>query len=234
MDDLEKYKEMAAIKAVGLIQSDMLVGLGTGSTAKYAVLELGRKLREGELSGIHAVPTSDATAALARAQNIPLLELEEGGLDFAIDGADEIDPNLNLVKGLGGALLREKIVELASEQLVIIADYTKLVPKLGRGVVPVELVPFGYKQVFDHLQGMSEDMGASWTWEMRMDGDKLFVTDGGNYLLHLKTGGIEDAGELEYNLKTITGVVESGIFTDMASVAFISSPDGVKEVFAKS
>lgn len=125
MNNLDNFKQQAALEAVKYVQSGMVVGLGTGSTARYAVLELGRRLREGALSNVVAVPTSEATAMLAHEMGIPLVELGPQGVDLAIDGADEIAPDLSLIKGLGGALLREKIVEASAKQFIVIADHTK-------------------------------------------------------------------------------------------------------------
>ena len=142
---LESYKKEAAHAAIAYVQDGMVVGLGTGSTARYAVLELARRLREGELKGVVGVPTSRATEELAKREGIPLVDLPPEGVDLAIDGADEIAPGLALIKGMGGALLREKIVERAAKEFIVIADHTKKVPVLGRGPVPVEIVPFGYR-----------------------------------------------------------------------------------------
>jgi len=133
MNDLETYKHQAALEAVKHVQSGMVVGLGTGSTAKYAVMELGRRVRGGELKDIRAVPTSEATALLARDAGIELVELGPKGVDLAIDGADEVTSDLSLIKGLGGALLREKIVESNARRFIVVADHTKRVERLGRG-----------------------------------------------------------------------------------------------------
>lgn len=226
MNNLDRFKQKAALEAIGYVRSGMVVGLGTGSTARYAVLELGRRLREGELSDVVAVPTSEATAMLAQDLGIPLVELGPQGVDLAIDGADEIAPDLSLVKGLGGALLREKIVEASSKQFIVIADHTKKVSQLGRGVVPVEIVRFGYRATLHALGRMGKPT-------LRMDGEDFFYTDGGNLIADVHFGPIADPGELEVELKGIPGVVESGLFVGLATLAIVVGPEGV-EYLSKS
>lgn len=157
---LESYKKEAAHAAVAFVQDGMVVGLGTGSTARYAVLELARRLREGELRGVKGVPTSEATKDLALREGIPLVDLPPEGVDLAIDGADEIAPDLSLIKGLGGALLREKIVEGNAREFIVIADHTKKVSVLGRGVVPVEIVPFGHLATLRAIRALGGGAGA--------------------------------------------------------------------------
>lgn len=221
MNNLDIYKQQAALEAVKYVQSGMVVGLGTGSTAKYAVMELGRRLQEGELSRIVAVPTSEATAMLAHDLGIVLGELESYGVDLAIDGADEIAPDLSLVKGLGGALLREKIVEASAKNFFVIADYTKKVPQLGRGVVPVEIVRFGYRATLDTLSRMGKP-------SLRIDGDEFFYSDGGNLIVDVHFGPIMNPAGLEAELKRIPGVVESGLFVGLASLAIVAGPEGLE------
>ena len=219
---LESFKQQAAIEATKHVKSGMIVGLGTGSTAKYAVLEIGRKLREGELRNIRGIPTSEATTRLATEQGIPLIEANQG-VDVAIDGADEIDPKLNLIKGLGGALLREKIVEQTASLLIVVADHTKVVEHLGRGVLPIEIVPFGWQITLRKL----EPFGQAELWRM---GDQPFVTDGGNYAVKLKVSPINDPAGLQAQLKALVGVVETGLFVGMAGRAYVAGPDGVEEL----
>ncbi len=223
MSGLEAYKQQAALEAVHYVRSDMVVGLGTGSTARYAVVELGRRLREGELSGIRAVPTSEATALLAHELGIPLVELEPGGVDLAIDGADEIAPDLSLIKGLGGALLREKIVEASAKNFIVIADYSKKVPQLGRGVVPVEIVRFGYRATLHALAQLGQPT-------LRMDGEEFFYSDGGNLIADVRFGPIPDPARLEAQLKRIPGVVETGLFLGMATLAIVAGPGGLERL----
>ncbi|MBF6594067.1 MAG: ribose-5-phosphate isomerase RpiA [Thermaceae bacterium] len=221
MENLETFKQAAAIAAVRHLESGMVVGLGTGSTAKYAVLEVGRKLRAGELRDVRAVPTSEATAKLATEQGIPLLELDPYGVDVAIDGADEIDPGLNLIKGLGGALLREKIVEQTARLFVAVADHTKLVERLGRGFLPLEIVPFGYKVTLKRL----EPLGEPQFW---LKDDQPFVTDGGNYAVKMRVAPIQNPAELHARLKGVVGVVETGLFPGMAKKAYVAGENGVR------
>lgn len=217
----EIYKREAGIEAVRYVQPGMVLGLGTGSTARYAVLEIGRKLREGELGDIRGVPTSEATARLAAEQGIPLMELDEYGVDLAIDGADEIAPDLSLIKGLGGALLREKIVEVAARQFIVIADSSKLVPQLGRGVVPVELIPFGHKSTLRHLRELGDPV-------LRLKEGQPYYSDGGNLIADTFFGPIADPGALQEKLKRIPGVVETGLFVGMASLAVVADSQGIR------
>lgn len=225
MDSLNNFKQQAALEAVKYVHSGMVVGLGTGSTARYAVLELGRRLREGELSNVVAVPTSEATAMLAQQMGISLVELGPQGVDLAIDGADEIAPDLTLIKGLGGALLREKIVEASAKQFIVIADHTKKVSQLGRGVVPVEIVRFGYRATLHALGKMGEPV-------LRMDGEDFFYSDGGNLIADVNFGPIADPEQLELALKRIPGVVESGLFVGLASLAIVAGPAGLEHLSA--
>lgn len=220
MNDLETYKHQAALEAVKHVQSGMVVGLGTGSTAKYAVMELGRRVREGELKDILAVPTSEATALLARDAGIELVELGPKGVDLAIDGADEVAPDLSLIKGLGGALLREKIVESNARRFIVVADHTKRVERLGRGVVPVEVVPFGHRATLARLAELGEP-------SLRMEGEEPFYSDGGNLIADVRFGPISDPKGLEARLKSIPGVVETGLFVGIATEAVLAGPDGV-------
>ncbi|GEM83657.1 MAG: ribose-5-phosphate isomerase A [Meiothermus sp.] len=221
MNNQDIYKQQAALEAVKYVQTGMVVGLGTGSTARYAVLELGQRLREGEISNVKAVPTSEATALLAHDLGIPLVELEPSGVDLAIDGADEIAPDLSLIKGLGGALLREKIVEASAGQFIVVADHTKKVAQLGRGVVPVEIVRFGYRATLHALGRMGEPT-------LRMDGDEFFYSDGGNLIVDVNFGPIVDPEGLEAELKRIPGVVESGLFVGLATLAIVAGPGGLE------
>ncbi|MDX2004709.1 MAG: ribose-5-phosphate isomerase RpiA [Meiothermus sp.] len=233
--DLEHFKQQAALEAVKHVQSGMTVGLGTGSTAKYAVLEIGRKLREGELTDVCGIPTSEATRRLALEQGVPLVDLGEGGVDVAIDGADEIDPQLNLIKGLGGALLREKIVENTAGLFVVIADETKLVNRLGRGRLPVEVIPFGYKSTLKYLQKVVDVLnegppseGRVQSMDVRMEGDRPFLSDGGNYIVHLNFSvPLASPWDFEVGLKGIPGVVETGLFLRYAHLAVIAGRGGI-------
>jgi ribose 5-phosphate isomerase A len=210
IDLAAEAKRAAALKAVARVRSGMALGLGTGSTARFAVEEIGRRLREGDLQGIVAVPTSVSTREQAAALKIPLTTLEERpSLDLTIDGADEVDPQGNLIKGHGGALLWEKIVASASKQLVIVVDPAKLVKRLGATrALPVEVVRFGWKT----HEAAIRALGATPTLKRDAAGDPV-QTDEGHYLIHcVFAGGIADPEAVERALKRRPGVVETGLF----------------------
>ncbi|KAF3324363.1 putative ribose-5-phosphate isomerase 3 [Carex littledalei] len=226
-DDLKK---LAAIKAVEYVSSGMVLGLGTGSTAAFVVAEIGSLLSSGKLTGIVGVPTSKRTFEQAQSLGIPLSTLDEHPrLDLAIDGADEVDPNLDLVKGRGGALLREKIVEAASDKFVVVVDDTKLVTGLGGSglAMPVEVVQFCWKYNLTRLQELFKDEGVD--AKLRLDADgKPYVTDNSNYIvdLYFKTP-IKDAGAAGKEISALEGVVDHGLFLDMTSAVIIAGKDGV-------
>lgn len=223
--DLERLKEAAARRAVTLVQSGMRVGLGTGSTARYAILALGERLASGDLRGVVGVATSDASEALARQVGIPVEPLDPRPLDLAIDGADEIGPGLNLIKGLGGALLREKLTEVQARRLVIIADHTKLVTRLGeKAPLPVEIARFGFLSTIERLRQLVPG------GRLRQPGAQPYVTDNGNYIYDAQLPGSFDPATLERGLKGTLGVVETGFFLGMAGVAFLAAPEGVQEL----
>lgn len=222
-DAMTEFKRAAAERAVALIEDGMVVGLGTGTTAAYAVAALGRRVRQG--LAIVGIPTSERTAAQAREEGIPLGDLEAfDGVDLTIDGADEITRDgLDLIKGLGGALLREKVVAAASRRLVIIADESKLVDRLGeRAPVPVEVTPFA---VAPARRGL-EAMGALVTLRLGADGAPL-TTDGGNHILDARLAPLDEPRITERRIKLMTGVVDSGLFIGMADQAYVAGPGGV-------
>jgi ribose 5-phosphate isomerase A len=223
MDPLQQFKQAAAEAAVALVDNGMVLGLGTGSTATLAVDALGQRVKQG--LRIVGVPTSEHTAAQARGLGIPISSLgEQPELDLTIDGADEIQRGtLNLIKGRGGALLREKMVASASRRLIIIADDTKLVDRLGAHfAVPVEVVQFGWQSVDRRLQ----KLGAK--TELRPGPNaKPYVTDGGNFILDCSFGPIEAPGVLDQELNSVVGVVEHGLFLKMASRAIVAGQTGV-------
>lgn len=225
MPDLEPLKKEAALRAVALIESGMRVGLGTGSTAKYAIEEIGRRVQNGELTGIVGVATSEASEALAREVGIAVDPLDPRPLDLAIDGADEIAPNLDLIKGLGGALLREKLTEVQARRLIVIADHSKLVGQIGeKAPLPIEIARFGFLSTIERLRKIVPG------GRLRQPGAQPYVTDNGNYIYdaQLTVGG--DIAALERQLKGTLGVVETGLFLGMAERAFVASPDGVQEL----
>lgn len=216
----EALKQQAAVQAVTAVQSGMVVGLGTGSTAVYAVRAIGERLQRGELTEIYGLPTSEATAREAQALGIPLTTLDEHPVvDVTIDGADEISPTLDLIKGLGGALLREKIVALASRRLIIVADARKQVARLGsRSPLPVEIIPMAQRPLQHYLASLGAGV------VRRMQGERPFVTDEGNYILDCHfAGGVEDALALGQMIKAQTGVVEHGLFLGLAQTAVIAT-----------
>jgi len=223
MDALQHFKQAAAEVAVGLVDSGMIVGLGTGSTAKLAVEALGKRVKDG--LRIVGIPTSEYTARQARGLGIRISSLaEHAEIDLTIDGADEIQRGtLDLIKGRGGALLREKVVASSSHRLIIIADETKLVDQLGtRFAVPVEVVPFGWQAAERKLQ----KLGAHTTLRPGPD-DKPFVTDGGNFIVDCSFSPIEAPAALDQELNSVVGVVEHGLFLKMTSRAIVAGQNGV-------
>lgn len=227
---IENLKNQAAIRAVNLLQSGMRVGLGTGSTAKYAIEELGCKVQAGELSQIVCVATSQASAELASGVGLVVEPLDPRPLDIAIDGADEIDPQLNLIKGLGGALLREKLTEVQAKQLVIIADDSKLVSYLGqKSPLPVEITPFGFLSTIERLRQLKGISGG----RLRHAGAQPYLTDNDNYIFDAQLAEVSEitaVPALERELKGTLGVVETGLFLGMASRAFVAAAGGVREL----
>ncbi|MBN1147170.1 MAG: ribose-5-phosphate isomerase RpiA [Anaerolineales bacterium] len=221
-----ELRKQAAAKALEYVQNGMTIGLGTGRTTAYFIDLLGERLRSGNLSDIRGAPTSQASAERARALGIPLVALAEvSRLDLAVDGADEVDPQLNLIKGLGRALLREKIIEIHAEILIIIVDQSKLVARLGqKGPLPVEILPFE-SAVHVHWLNSLGCRAEQWLEE---DGSPV-VTDNGNYLARCWfEGGIPDAYELARALAERPGIIEHGLFLDMASRVIVASENGVR------
>lgn len=225
--DLDEQKRAAAARAVDLVVTGMTLGLGTGSTAAHAVRLLGKRLAEGGLSDVVGVPTSEATVRIARASGVPLVTLEERpALDLTLDGADEVDPALDLIKGMGGALLREKIVARASREVVIMVDETKQVRRLGEHApVPVEVVRFGWTRAKAHL----ETLGARVVPRRLPDGVP-YVTDEGHLMLDAFFGPIEDPASLAEAIRSWTGIVEHGLFLGIATRLVVASAAGVKEI----
>ncbi|MEQ1651371.1 MAG: ribose-5-phosphate isomerase RpiA, partial [Hyphomicrobium sp.] len=210
------------------VEPGMKLGLGTGSTAAKFVELLGAKVKAG--LDVVCVPTSEATRAQAAALGIPLSTLDETPfLDLTVDGADELDGELRLIKGGGGALLREKIVAVASQRVVIIADHTKRVETLGKFPLPVEVVQFGLTATKDMIESLAADCGCEGPITLRQGaGGKPFVTDNGNYILDCAFDAIEDPDALEDALKLIPGVVENGLFIGIADLGIVAGPMGVE------
>ena len=228
--DADAQKRAAAARAVEFVRADMRIGLGTGSTAKHFVELIGERVRSG--LNIVAVPTSEATFADAKRCGIPLTTLDETPqLDLTVDGADEIGPGLCLIKGGGGALLREKIVATASARMVVIADQSKSVAVLGHFPLPIEVCAFGLAST---VQAIAKAVGAvqkpgPLTLRRGKDGH-AFVTDGGHWILDAALGRIDDPAALAQALSGVPGVMEHGLFIRLARMAIIGGPDGVKIV----
>jgi ribose 5-phosphate isomerase A len=228
MDAADTAKRAAALSACDLVEDGMVVGLGTGSTAAHMVRELGRRVAAGlEIAG---VPTSRAAADLAEAAGIRLVELDDSVRpDLTIDGADEADATLTLVKGGGGALLREKIVAHASARMVAIVDAGKRVERLGRHPLPVEVAPFGVGATRRAIRGLLLDLGvASASERLRGDGSP-FLTDGGHMIVDLALGRIDDPAQLDAALRAIPGVVETGLFIGLCDTMIVGHEDGTTE-----
>lgn len=231
MDPTQAFKQQAADQALTYVRSEMVVGLGAGSTAILALRGLADKLSRGELSGIQGIPCSGAVEVEARNLGIPLTTLEDQTpgptghvIDLTIDGADEVDPDLNLIKGGGGALLHEKIVAQSSRYEIIIVDETKLSPALGtHWAVPVEVIPFGWRTQLAYL----ENLGARPALRLSPDGIP-FVTDQGNYILDSDFGPVADPVALGARLDTRTGIVCHGLFLGLANEVIVAGASGVR------
>lgn len=221
----DEFKRMAGESAVQDVQSGMVVGLGFGSTAIHALHAIGAKIQAGELSDVIGIPTAESIARAALAAGIPLSTLEEHpDIDITIDGADEVDPSLNLIKGGGGALLREKIVAQASKRLVIVVDESKLSACLGtRFRLPVEVITFGWGSQVRFL----EKLGAKVAQRRGKDGVP-FLTDSGNYIFDCDFGEIVDPAGLASVLQDRAGIVEHGLFLEMADKVIVGGTDGIR------
>ena len=219
-------KQQAAARALDYVKSGMALGLGTGSTTAYFVQMLGERMQAGALQNIVGVPTSEATAELARKLGIPLTTItDHPQLDLVVDGADEVDPDLNLIKGLGRAALREKIVEIRARRFVVIADESKLVQRLGRGPLPVEIVQF---EAAAHIAWLNTLVGCRAEQWLEADSSPI-ITDNGNYLVLCRfDDGIANPYELAQTLSNQPGIVEHGLFLDMADEVIVAGADGIR------
>ena len=225
MEDAQHEKYLAAKEAVEFVEEGMILGLGTGSTASFAIAEIG-KMVEGGLS-VKAVPTSSRTEEQARAAGIELISIDDvDEIDLTIDGTDEFDGNLNLIKGGGGALLKEKMVARITDRQIIIADSTKKVDRLGAYRIPVEVLPF----TVHYVKRMIDASGG--TGHIRMSGGEFYVTDERNYIIDADFGLMDDPYSVSDYLNDIEGVVCNGLFLDMAEMVIIGKGDGI-EVFEK-
>jgi ribose 5-phosphate isomerase A len=225
-DETTQRKQQAAYRAVEFVESGMVVGLGEGSTAIWALRRIGELLQTGDLRDIVGIPVSKNIETQARAAGIPLATLaDHAEIDLTIDGADEVDPAFNLIKGGGGALLCEKIVAQASKREIIIVDDSKLSPKLGTNwAVPVEIVIFGWQSQQRYL----ERLGA--TVKPRLRDGQMFVTDEGHYILDCDFGPIADVTALGQQIKSRTGIVEHGLFIGLATDVIVAGVDGVRQL----
>lgn len=220
-DTADEQKRAAAERALELVKPGMLIGLGTGTTARHFIAGVGRLVAGG--MQLQALPTSRASETQARALGVPLIAELDRSVDLTVDGADEIDAALRLIKGRGGALFREKLVAAASERFVVVAEDHKLVPQLGVGALPVEVLPFLWRRTAAQVAAL----GATWT--LRGGEEAPYKTDNGNLVLDLSfAGGIGDPDGLGRELKLVTGVVEHGLFTGLTTGVILAGGTGVR------
>ncbi|QFY60180.1 ribose-5-phosphate isomerase RpiA [Rhizobium grahamii] len=229
--DAREMKIKAAEAALAHVESGMRLGIGTGSTAEEFVRLLAEKVAQG--FKVEGVPTSERTARLCVELGVPLKSLDElPQLDLTIDGADELDVALRLIKGGGGALLREKIVAAASERMIVIADESKLVQTLGAFALPIEVNQFGLVATRIAIEKVASKLGLTGALSLRKSEDGNFMTDGGHYIVDASFGRIPDAEALSNELNAIPGVVEHGLFLNMATLAIIAGPAGARTLQA--
>ena len=225
--DLDQLKKSAAIEATQFIRDGMVVGLGTGSTAKHMIQALGEKVRAG--MNLRGVPTSQETATLAKQAGILLLDTEQRWeIDVAIDGADQVDPQCNLIKGGGGALLKEKIVAASAKQFIVVVDHTKQVSVLGGSFpLPIEVVPFGWGSTAREIESLTKSRIV-----LRERNGAPFLTEAGHFIVDVHLDRIAQPGDLETALNLIPGVVETGLFVGRTDVLIVGTPHGVRTVHA--
>lgn len=221
--DLDRLKKAAALEAVEFVRDGMIVGLGTGSTAKHMIVALGEKVRAG--MKLRGVPTSHETAALAKEAGIILIDADNRWeIDVAIDGADQVDPGFNLIKGGGGALLKEKIVAASAKQFIVLVDYTKQVPMLGGSFpLPIEIIPFGWGSTAREIEALTKSRAV-----LREKNGAPFRTEAGNLIVDVHIARIHHPKDLEIALNQIPGIVETGLFIDRTSLLIVGSPHGVQ------
>ncbi|MDH4085491.1 MAG: ribose-5-phosphate isomerase RpiA [Nitrospira sp.] len=225
--DLDHLKKAAALKASEFVRSGMVVGLGTGSTAKHLLVALGEQVKAG--MKLRGVPTSQETAVLAQQAGIPLIDAENRWeIDVAIDGADQVDPHFNLIKGGGGALLKEKIVAASAKQFIVMVDHTKQVPVLGGAFpLPIEVIPFGWGSTAREIEALTKSRVV-----LRERNGAPFRTEAGNLIVDVHIDRISQPGDLETALNLIPGVVETGLFVGRTNVLIVGTPQGVHTLYA--
>jgi ribose 5-phosphate isomerase A len=225
--DLDHLKKAAALKASEFVRDGMVVGLGTGSTAKHLLVALGEQVKAG--MKLRGVPTSQETAELAQQAGIPLIDAENRWeIDVAIDGADQVDPHFNLIKGGGGALLKEKIVAASAKQFIVMVDHTKQVPVLGGSFpLPIEVIPFGWGSTAREIEARTKSRVV-----LRERNGAPFRTEAGNLIVDVHIDRISQPGELETALNLIPGVVETGLFVGRTNVLIVGTPQGVHTLHA--
>ncbi|MBS0184590.1 MAG: ribose-5-phosphate isomerase RpiA [Nitrospira sp.] len=225
--NLDSFKRSAALKAVEFVRDGMVVGLGTGSTAKHLLIALGERVRAG--MKLRGVATSQETAMLARESGIPLIDTENRWeIDVAIDGADQVDPDFNLIKGGGGALLKEKIVAARAKQFIVMVDHTKQVPVLGGSFpLPIEIIPFGWGSTAREVEVLTKSRVV-----LRECDGAPFKTEAGHLIVDAHIDRIDRPGELETALNLIPGVVETGLFVGRTNVLIVGTPQGVHTLHA--
>jgi ribose 5-phosphate isomerase A len=226
--DLDSLKKAAALKAVEFIRDGMVVGLGTGSTAKHLVIALGEKVRAG--MKLRGVATSHETASLAEQSGITLIDTDNRWeIDVAIDGADQVDPAFNLIKGGGGALLKEKIVAASAQQFIVVVDQTKLVPVLGGSFpLPIEIIPFGWGSTARHIEQVTKSPVV-----LRERNGVPYRTEAGNLIVDVHLDRIDRPRDLEHRLNLIPGVVETGLFVERTDILIVGTPQGAQVRYAQ-
>lgn len=224
---MEEMKKLVAREALKFVEDDMVVGLGTGSTTAHFIRLLGKLVMEEELE-VYGLPTSYQARLLALESGIPVVGLDEvDAIDIAVDGADEVDPLMNLIKGRGAALTMEKIIDYRAGQFIVLVDESKLVERLGQKVpVPIEVIPAAWRAIAEEI----EVFNATAELRMGVHKDGPVVTDNGNFILDARFEHIEDPLDLEMELNNIPGVVENGIFAEIADIVLVGTPEGVKRM----
>jgi len=225
---MEELKKAVAREALKFVEDDMVIGLGTGSTAGYFIRYLGRLITEEELQDVYALPTSYQSRLLAIESGVPVVGLDEvDAIDVAVDGADEVDPNMNLIKGRGAALTMEKAIEYRAGTFLVLVDESKLVERLGQKMPgPIEVIPQVWRAVAEEVEIFNAEAGL----RMAARKDGPVVTENGNFILDVRFHRIDDPLDLEIELNNIPGVVENGIFADVADVVLVGTREGVKRM----